>query len=74
MSRSISGSMRCLSGWADETISSRAYRKSLKGDRYFMDVIDSIFFWHPDHCQKSYESEKIRNQLPPELRTLEDKT
>ena len=66
--------MRCLNGWADETISSRAYRRSLKGDRYLMDVIDSIFFWSNEHCKYSYEMEKKRNQLPPELRTLEDKT
>lgn len=55
-------------GWADESISSRCYRRSLKGDSLGKTIVDSIFFWEADHCQKSYESEKTRNQLPPELR------
>lgn len=58
-------------GWADESISSRAYRRSLNDCHWcpvMKQVIDTIFFWESDHCKKSYESEKERNQLPPELR------
>lgn len=51
-------------GWADETISSRSWR----GFDWRKNLIDRVFFWEPDHCKKSYDSEKVRNQLPPEMR------
>lgn len=58
-------------GWADESISSRAYRRSLD-DCYWCPVmkriIDTCFFWDKDHCKKSYISEQERHQFPPELR------
>lgn len=55
-----------LGGYADETISSRAWRcrnksKVWKVARY---AIDKLFFWQPDHCQSAYEAEKLRQQLP----------
>jgi hypothetical protein len=53
-----------LNGWADETLSSRAWRtKSI-----FYPIIDIMFFFDPNHCQTSYESEKLRLQSPPEER------
>lgn len=59
-------------GWADESISSRTYRRSLKKScvscKFVLKLIDSIFFWTPNHCKQAYESEKNRSQLPPELR------
>lgn len=58
-------------GWSDETISSRSYRRSQDDCKWcpvLRRVVDTIFFWEPDHCKKSYESEKERNQLPPEFR------
>lgn len=55
-------------GWADESISSRCYRLSLNGNDYGRSIIDRIFFWEEEHCRQSYESEKERLQLPPELR------
>lgn len=61
-----------LSGYADETLSSRAHRMREKGHRYWgwtAGAIDLIFFFDPDHCRTSYESERERMQLPPEMRT-----
>lgn len=58
-------------GWADESISSRAYRRSLNNCRWCpvgRRIIDAIFYWEPDHCKKSYDSEMERFQLPPEFR------
>lgn len=61
-----------LSGYADETLSSRAHRMREKGHRYWgwtAGAIDLLFFFDPDHCRVSYESERERMQLPPEMRT-----
>lgn len=59
-------------GWADETISSRMYRKSLEIPCLKCatpkELIDRIFFLSPNHCEKSYYSEKERMQMPPSLR------
>lgn len=56
-------------GWPDETLSSRAYRWELKGKRSWpRKAIDALFFFDPDHCRESYESERAGRQLPPELR------
>lgn len=51
-------------GWADETLSSRAYRESPRAEKF----INALFFWDKDHCYESYVSEQLRTQLPPELR------
>lgn len=59
-------------GWADESISSRSYRKSLENPcfncEWVRKLIDKIFFFDPNHCEQSYRSEKNRSQLPPSLR------
>ena len=57
-------------GWADETISSVAWRKRQEGKGWAIlrRVIDTLFFWQENHCRSAYESEKNRRQLPPELR------
>lgn len=55
-------------GWADETLSSRAYRQSIKGNDRPRAIIDALFFWQPQHCRGAYESEQRRLQQPPELR------
>ena len=57
-------------GWADETISSVAWRKRNEGCGWALlrKLIDTLFFWQPDHCKTAYESEKNRLQCPPELR------
>ena len=56
-------------GWADETLSARAHRQQHK--RHWAvsrRVINTIFFWQTDHCAESYESERVRFQLPAEYR------
>lgn len=55
--------------WADESLSSRAYRMDRDGVRSWpRKLIDAIFFWESDHCRDSYYSEVERRQCPPELR------
>ena len=57
-------------GWADETISSRAYRMQGKSGKFakLRKLIDGLFFWQKEHCKTAYESELQRRHLPPELR------
>ena len=61
-------------GWPDETLSSRAHRRRLKGKPRFATCIDKLFFWDRDkitgkcHCELSFESEREGRQLPPETR------
>lgn len=58
-----------LRGWADETLSARAWRCR---DRAFWGVaravIDGLFFFEPNHCYQAYVGERARMQLPPEYR------
>ena len=58
-------------GWADETMSSHAYR--LNRDRkpwgFLMYIYNVLFFWQGrDHCKKAYEHEKLRYNFPVEMR------
>lgn len=53
-------------GFADETLSARAWRMRNQSDAWR--VIDFLFFWDPNHCQESYESELLRKQLPNHYR------
>ena len=56
-------------GYADETLSSRAYRLELeRGRSWARKLIDGILFFDKDHCKESYESEILRRQLPPSMR------
>ena len=57
-----------IGGFADETLSSRAHRRRLRGKGGVAWVIDHIFFWQNEHCKTAYESELERAQLPPEFR------
>lgn len=59
-----------LFGTPDETLSARAYRLAPHSILWFwlMFAIDLIFFWQVNHCQKSYEAELLRKQLPKEYR------
>ena len=57
--------------WADETLSSRAWRMDAKGrpwGRITRPVIDFIFFWQDNHCRNAFESERAMRGLPPEMR------
>ena len=52
-------------GMADETISARAWRlqsRPLWGVTRV--IIDTLFFWDRNHCEKSYHSERLRKHLP----------
>lgn len=62
-----------IGGWADETLSSRAWREKHKKRRWkiMRHVIDVLFFWQKEHCKSAYESELKRLQLPPEFRKPE---
>lgn len=59
-----------VGGYPDETLSSYAHRLYMQGKpmgwtRY---VINWLFFWQDDHCYEAYLWERVRAQLPPELR------
>lgn len=63
-----------LFGWADETLSSRAYRMSMRTDGIFgwrwrvcATLINGLFF-DRNHCHDAYLSERDNLQLPPEFR------
>lgn len=59
-----------LGGWADETLSSRAWRWYLNGQRKWpKHLINGLFFWQKNHCYHAYQSEKDRLHSPPETRT-----
>lgn len=51
-------------GWADETLSSRAYREFPR----LAKIIDTLLWFDPKHCEASFNSERDRAQAPPELR------
>lgn len=55
-------------GYADETLSARAYRLR-EQHPWLMRSIDTIFFWDDNHCEESYYMEILRNHLPNEYRT-----
>lgn len=58
-------------GYADETLSARAYRTEQEGKlwgKVFRPIIDVIFFFDPNHCMESYLSEVKRKQFPNHYR------
>ena len=60
-----------LFGYADETLSSRAYRADRDGKvfgRIFRPFIDTLFFWQPRHCFQSYLAEVQRRQYSRNFR------
>ena len=58
--------------WADETLSSRAYRMYMKKRPWGLllkPLIDALFSpLEKDHCYKAFVSEREGRQLPPEAR------
>lgn len=60
----------CLGGWADETLSCRAWRQREKKRRWkiMRRGIDALFFMQKEHCRQAFESEKNRRHFPPEMR------
>lgn len=62
-----------LGGYADETLSSRTYRRATqpKPKRRWLwayGAINTLFFWQNNHCRGAYEREHMRWHLPPDLR------
>ncbi len=55
-------------GYADETLSARAYRRSEDSYRWTLvrNFIDAVLFFDYEHCENAYDSEKARRHLPPE--------
>lgn len=66
----VTGLLAMKAVYADETLSSRMHRRRLAGKPTVADVIDTVFkcLGDKDHCRESYESERLRRQMPPELR------
>jgi len=62
-------------GFADETLSARAFRNSTKSNTWknARKVIDAIFFFQKNHCEIAYKREVDRAQLPTEYRELAEK-
>lgn len=61
-----------FNGWADETISARAYRNSAQGKRKWVTFerwINRLFFWQKNHCEASFRMEQERLHMPPAYRT-----
>lgn len=53
----------------DETLSAAAWRWEQAGKlrgRILRPLIDALFWFDPDHCRTSFESEKRGAHLPPE--------
>lgn len=60
-----------IGGWADETISARAWRQRHKRRwRFAMRLIDAAFslFGQREHCRLAFEAEIWRRQSPPQTR------
>lgn len=57
-------------GYADETLSARAYRRRLHGWHNVYSFINILFFWQKDHCESAFLSELERRQLPVEYRDV----
>ena len=62
-----------LGGWADETLSSRAWRTEQKGrvlGQLLRPVIDGLFrlIGQKSHCYDAFQSERKQRQSPPEAR------
>ena len=51
-------------GYADETLSSRCYRENRKVAQFFINCL----FFNFNHCKEAYESEKLKNHFPFDLR------
>jgi hypothetical protein len=48
-----------LGGPFDQMLSARAYEQSMTNTRWEIvrAMLDTVFFWHPNHCRESYEWE-----------------
>lgn len=56
-----------LGGSPDETMSARAFRSEQQGKllgKFFRPIIDLLFWFDVNHCNKAYLAEKYRQQFP----------
>ena len=62
-------------GWADESISARAWRCQGMSYRWhwMRIIIDGLFFWQPNHCEQAWLDEKLRRQMPATYRATVDR-
>lgn len=59
-----------LGGWADETLSSRAYRAEVDGKifgKIFRPLIDLLFFFDKNHCRNAYLTEFRRGNFSKKM-------
>jgi hypothetical protein len=65
--------------WADETMSSRAWRSAQDGKRMgriMLPIIDALFFWqeiapgYRGHCHQAWARERSQDWRPPEHRDI----
>lgn len=62
-----------LGGYADETLSARAWRlRDAAPYSILRPAIDRLFFWQREHCRAAYDSERVRRQLPKEYSDAEN--
>jgi hypothetical protein len=57
-------------GFSDESLSARAWRgrNARRRWRWWVAVIDRLFFWEVQHCYNAYMRELERRRIPPEMR------
>jgi hypothetical protein len=55
-------------GYADETLSARAWRLREQSSWPYK-AINWLFFWQKDHCKNAYYEEVHNKQLPQDYRT-----
>lgn len=58
-------------GQPDETTSSRTYRMYLKGNKFalvFIHVVDTLFFFQPEHCKGAYQDELDKRHVPQAIK------
>lgn len=58
-------------GHPDETISAALWRMEQQGKRagrWGRPVVDALFWFDPEHCRTSFESERTKAQLPTAYR------
>lgn len=58
-----------LGGYADETLSSRTYRRATqplpkKRWRVAYTAVNALFFWQHNHCRSAHQMELERRHLP----------
>ena len=61
-------------GSPDETFSSRCWRQEQAGSvmyGVFRRVVDTLFFFTPEHCKYSYISELNLNHFPDSMKALD---